>query len=131
MPVDSTPTPQPPAKKAAIEATPPRSATSNAANNNQENINGNVNAKNSTGKTFFQRVKADEVEFEDDRLRDNSFLAKPNAENCYGFKAHQDLIVTRGKGFTKEKNKKKRGSYRGGKIDLGQHSVKFQYSDDE
>lgn len=32
----------------------------------------------------------------------------------YGARASADLIVTRGKGFTKEKNKKKRGSYRGG-----------------
>ncbi|KAI4528204.1 SRP40, C-terminal domain-containing protein, partial [Schizophyllum commune] len=34
----------------------------------------------------------------------------------YGARAHQDLIVTRGAGFRKEKNKKKRGSYRGGEI---------------
>jgi SRP40, C-terminal domain len=34
----------------------------------------------------------------------------------YGAKAHRDLIVTRGDGFRKEKNKKKRGSYRGGNI---------------
>lgn len=29
----------------------------------------------------------------------------------WGQKAHEDLIVTRGKGFTKEKNKKKKGTY--------------------
>lgn len=40
----------------------------------------------------------------------------------YGAKAHQDLIVTRGAGFRKEKNKKKRGSYRGGEI-----TVSFNY----
>lgn len=34
----------------------------------------------------------------------------------YGEKASADLIVTRGDGFRKEKNKKKRGSYRGGEI---------------
>ena len=34
----------------------------------------------------------------------------------YGARASQDLIVTRGAGFRKEKNKKKRGSYRGGDI---------------
>jgi len=34
----------------------------------------------------------------------------------YGAKASRDLIVTRGDGFRKEKNKKKRGSYRGGGI---------------
>jgi hypothetical protein len=36
----------------------------------------------------------------------------------YSQRAHEDLIVTKGKGFTKEKNKKKRGSYRGGAIDI-------------
>jgi hypothetical protein len=36
--------------------------------------------------------------------------------NDYGAKASADLIVTRGDGFRKEKNKKKRGSYRGGEI---------------
>ena len=34
----------------------------------------------------------------------------------YGERASADLIVTRGDGFRKEKNKKKRGSYRGGEI---------------
>lgn len=34
----------------------------------------------------------------------------------YGERAARDLIVTRGAGFRKEKNKKKRGSYRGGDI---------------
>lgn len=34
----------------------------------------------------------------------------------YGAQANRDLIVTRGDGFRKEKNKKKRGSYRGGEI---------------
>ena len=58
-------------------------------------------------------------------------LEQPGSENSYGFKAHQDLIVTRGKGFQKEKNKKKKGSYRGGAIDMGSHSVKFQYSEEE
>lgn len=39
--------------------------------------------------------------------------------NDYGQRAHQDLIVTRGAGFRKEKNKKKRGSYKGGEITVG------------
>ena len=34
----------------------------------------------------------------------------------YGAQANRDLLVTRGDGFRKEKNKKKRGSYRGGEI---------------
>lgn len=46
--------------------------------------------------------------------------------NSYADKAYHDLSVTRGKGFTKEKNKKKRGSYRGGTIDTsGGKSFKF------
>jgi hypothetical protein len=45
---------------------------------------------------------------------------------AYADRAFQDLSVTRGKGFTKEKNKKKRGSYRGGPIDItGGKSFKF------
>lgn len=47
------------------------------------------------------------------------------AESSWGYKANQDLIVTRGKGFRHEKTKKKRGSYRGGQIDTGSHSIKF------
>ncbi|KAK5441920.1 jun-like transcription factor [Exophiala xenobiotica] len=44
----------------------------------------------------------------------------------YAERAYNDLSVTRGKGFTKEKNKKKRGSYRGGPIDIsGGKGFKF------
>lgn len=46
---------------------------------------------------------------------------------AYADRAFKDLSVTRGKGFTKEKNKKKRGSYRGGPIDIsGGKSFKFE-----
>lgn len=67
----------------------------------------------------------------DNRLKDNTFLSKGGSVNSYGFKAHQDLIVTKGKGFRHEKTKKKRGSYRGGQIDLNSYSVKFTYESDE
>ena len=70
--------------------------------------------KRQTPNEPFRRVKAEEVTFQDDRLRDNSFSARPAGMSDYGARASADLIVTRGKGFTKEKNKKKRGSYRGG-----------------
>jgi hypothetical protein len=44
----------------------------------------------------------------------------------YAQKAHEDLIITRGKGFKKEKDRKKRGSYRGGYIDIeGKKGIKF------
>jgi hypothetical protein len=38
-------------------------------------------------------------------LKRNDYEAVGFAENHYAARAHQDLIVTRGKGFTKEKNK--------------------------
>jgi hypothetical protein len=62
---------------------------------------------------------------------DNTYLAKGgNNASEYGMKAHVDLIKTRGKDFTKEKNKKKKGTYRGGVIDMhGSYSVKFCDSD--
>lgn len=77
----------------------------------------------------FQRVKSDQVQFLDDRLKDMSYEAKSGAGD-WGARANADLIKTRGKGFTKEKNKKKRGSYRGGTIDQGSHSIKFTYDDE-
>lgn len=71
----------------------------------------------------FQRVKSQNVE--PDFLVDNKYEAKARPNNDYGERAHRDLIVTRGSGFRKEKNKKKRGSYRGGEITLENHSIKF------
>ncbi|CAA0843029.1 Unknown protein [Striga hermonthica] len=79
----------------------------------------------------FQRVKIDEVEFVDERLQDNSYWAKDGAETGYGAKAQEVLGQVKGRGFRHEKTKKKRGSYRGGQIDLQSHSIKFNYSDEE
>ncbi|KAF9246377.1 SRP40, C-terminal domain-containing protein [Melanogaster broomeanus] len=64
----------------------------------------------------FQRIKAQDIPPE--QLIDNNYTARGGTANDYGERAHQDLIVTRGAGFRKEKNKKKRGSYRGGEITL-------------
>ncbi|KAG8732961.1 hypothetical protein FRC11_009728 [Ceratobasidium sp. 423] len=66
----------------------------------------------------FSRIKTDEVIYADPRLMNNSFDSKGGTVNDYGERASRDLIVTRGAGFRKEKNKKKRGSYRGGEITL-------------
>ncbi|PVF99794.1 hypothetical protein CPB86DRAFT_702748 [Serendipita vermifera] len=74
----------------------------------------------------FQRIKTDKVQYMDPRLMDNTFAARGAANSDYGAKASQDLIVTRGAGFRKEKNKKKRGSYRGGEITMQSHSIKFE-----
>ncbi|KAJ4525265.1 jun-like transcription factor [Exophiala dermatitidis] len=55
------------------------------------------------------------------------YLSNAYQSYDYAEKAYRDLSVTRGKGFTKEKNKKKRGSYRGGPIDIsGGKSFKFE-----
>lgn len=77
----------------------------------------------------FERIKPENVTFHHDGLKDNSFQARVSGlgthachntadamqewagagANDYGAKASRDLIVTRGAGFRKEKNKKKRG----------------------
>ncbi|MCJ1280845.1 hypothetical protein MMC26_000162 [Xylographa opegraphella] len=62
--------------------------------------------------TPFSRIPQDTKV--DPKLASNAYVPYDYAE-----KAHQDLIVTKGKGFTKEKNKKKKGAYRGGVIDVG------------
>ena len=59
--------------------------------------------KTKTANTPFQRIPSDTRV--DPRLASNKFVPYDYAQ-----RAHEDLIVTKGKGFTKEKNKKKRGS---------------------
>ncbi|KAJ7161491.1 SRP40, C-terminal domain-containing protein, partial [Mycena crocata] len=70
-----------------------------------------------------QRVNPDKVSV--NIMMDNRYQMKAGPSNDYGQRAHNDLIVTRGAGFRKEKNKKKRGSYRGGEITMESHSFKF------
>merc|ERR1712013_933292 len=64
--------------------------------------------------TPFRRVVAEEIEV-DPRLADNS---ANSSFDTWGAKATQDLIVTKGKSFRHEKTKKKRGSYKGGPINI-------------
>lgn len=56
---------------------------------------------------------------------DQRFSSNKYVPYDYANRAHEDLVVTKGKGFTKEKNKKKRGSYRGGLIDMAPKGIKF------
>lgn len=81
----------------------------------------------------FQRIKIDEQVYHDDRLKNMSYNAKGTGvqDGDWGARANADLSVTRGKGFRKEKDKKKRGSYRGGTITDEVHSVRFPGSDSE
>ena len=53
-------------------------------------------------------------------------MDKGGSVGSYGHKAHEDLIKTKGAGFRKEKDKKKRGAYKGGSIDFQSHSIKFE-----
>jgi len=79
----------------------------------------------------FRRVKDEEAD--PDYLKHvgkNSFDQKAGARGSWGEKANQDLINTRGKSFRHEKTKKKRGSYRGGKIDsVNSFSHKYESSE--
>lgn len=78
----------------------------------------------------FQRVDPSKVKFLDDRLRTNDYLeSKPSS---YGDKAYQILAPTKGADFRKEKNKKKKGSYKGGQINTSTvHSIKFSNTSDD
>ena len=64
-------------------------------------------------------------------LKDNTY-AGTFGEAGWGAKDSAVLLQTKGKGFRHEKTKKKRGTYKGGKIDDYQvNSFKFQYDSDE
>ncbi|KAF2239233.1 hypothetical protein EV356DRAFT_502229 [Viridothelium virens] len=73
---------------------------------------------NKHGKEPFSRIPKDTQV--DPRFASNKYVPYDYADRAY-----QDLSVTKGKGFTKEKNKKKRGSYRGGAIDTTPKGIKF------
>ncbi|KAJ8583743.1 hypothetical protein M405DRAFT_828055 [Rhizopogon salebrosus TDB-379] len=96
------------------EQTPIKSKNIHKNGNNKPHRNANER---------FSRIKPQVIPPE--QLLDNGYEAKGAIANDYGTRAHHDLIVTRGAGFRKEKNKKKRGSYRGGEITLQTHSIKF------
>jgi len=119
--------------KVEVEA-PHTTAQNGSAANEHDSVNGENGVANgfkrprkeprqSNGR--FQRIKVDQVQYEHERLKDNSYDSKGGVNGDYGARASRDLIVTRGDGFRKEKNKKKRGSYRGGEITLETHSIKF------
>lgn len=96
---------------------------SEVANGGDGNENGSE--KKGSKKEPFRRVRAEEIEIKHDALKDNSY----KSFDTWGAKASKDLIVTKGKGFRSEKTKKKRGSYRGGSINVGINSFRFADSD--
>ncbi|CAH8279962.1 unnamed protein product [Arabidopsis lyrata] len=93
---------------------------------NQKSGKGLSNSKEP--KKPFQRVNVDEIVFTE---QSNSYNSKHGAAYGYGLKAQEVLGQVKGRGFRHEKTKKKRGSYRGGEIDLESHSTKFPNSDSE
>jgi hypothetical protein len=107
---------------------------------------GKQGKKGKGGNVPFQRIKSDEVTYlkvkggqaEAARLLDNTFESKfkdgwANGEvrEDYGAKASATLVAVRGKDFRHEKTKKKRGTYKGGPIDMQSNSIKFVNSSDE
>ena len=102
--------------------------------------------KNKKGNVPFQRIKSDEVSYlkvrggeaEAARLLDNTFESKfkdtwadGEVREDYGAKASAILSQVRGKDFRHEKTKKKRGTYKGGPVDMASNSIKFVNSSDE
>jgi len=71
----------------------------------------------------FKRVKDDDAQFINPQLTDNSFWSKKGDD--WGRKANEDLAVVKGRDFRHAKTKKKKGTYRGGSIDIGVNSIKF------
>lgn len=64
-----------------------------------------------------------------DGLEDNSYM-KAFGDDGYGAKASAKLMTVQGKDFKHEKTKKKRGSYRGGIIDMSAQTKSFKYDSD-
>ncbi|CAG8660647.1 18694_t:CDS:2 [Acaulospora morrowiae] len=88
---------------------------------------------NSQKSEFFTRNSKNTNKFTRDSTnghngnKPNGFLK--STIGSYGQKAQKDFTGVRGKDFRAQKTKKKRGSYRGGKIDLVSHSIKFDELD--
>ncbi|KAK9320053.1 SRP40, C-terminal domain-containing protein [Lipomyces orientalis] len=70
----------------------------------------------------FSRIDRTAVKFEDRSLQDNRYQGRAGT---WGEVANEKLMQVRGRDFTKNKNKMKRGSYRGGSIGLQSGSYKF------
>lgn len=73
---------------------------------------------------YFSRIDRSKVSFEDAALQNNTYQG---AAGTWGEKANDKLSTVRGKDFTKNKNKMKKGGYRGGSIILNASgSYKFK-----
>ena len=97
---DSEEKPAVPVTTTVTKTTKRKRAGSPNAKETTETVTTKVAKKNNTP---FQRVAPD-------TKVDSKFASNKFVPYDYAQRAHEDLIVTRGKNFTKEKNKKKRGS---------------------
>ena len=88
----------------------------------KEHISAGVDELKPGQRKHFSRVDRSVVSFEDGALTDNTYKG---AAGTWGEVANEKLGRVRGKDFTKNKNKMKRGSYRGGSITLSSGSYKF------
>ncbi|KAF2857376.1 hypothetical protein K470DRAFT_260897 [Piedraia hortae CBS 480.64] len=93
--------------------------------NQSHGINADRLKRMATARTGPRAVKESFSRIPRDIVVDPRFASNAYVPNDYSNQAYKDLSVTRGKGFTKEKNKKKRGSYRGGIIDTAPKGIKF------
>lgn len=121
---DSASTPPPAKTKQKKSKSKSKSEPSAPTNDTTTDADPTPNSKSSKNpkkqNTPFSRIPTTTAI--DPRVASNAYVPYDYAE-----RAHRDLIVTKGKEFTKEKNKKKRGSYRGGMIDVeGRKGVKFE-----
>lgn len=74
---------------------------------------------------YFSRIDRSKVQFEDKALQDNTYQG---AAGTWGEKANEKLSLVRGKDFTKNKNKMKKGGYRGGSI-ISNASGSYKFKD--
>jgi hypothetical protein len=79
----------------------------------------------------FKRIDEEKISFvtDDKRVTDNSYQATFGSQG-WGGTAAQHLGKVKGKDFRHEKTKKKRGSYRGGSIDVNQ-VASYKFNSDE
>lgn len=77
----------------------------------------------------FRRVKSEEITLFNcvggEKLGDRMAVDVKGGVVGWGKRAHEQLKTVKGKKFTHEKNKKKRGSYSGGLIETSVNSIKF------
>jgi len=92
-------------------------------NPTSQNVTEAMKKKNKEEKNVpFQRVKPELSK----QLPTKMFASQRNANSEWAEKADATLKQVKGRGFRHEKTKKKRGTYRGGALEMGVKSIKFE-----